>query len=195
MFSHFKEGLTAAVKTSHKYILYPFVSCIFHWYKHSKQSKSLCLKTLFSSILSWDKKKKYKNIKTTYLFHCPFSRKTMIKSKQTHFYMFLIGTEHEPVVVRSNWFCQSQNQNARHKSFYSKASLLSYLWKKHVHFYWNYTSFCVFLASFLEFSYSCFISFNFSIFVSLALKTHNCTDLKLVRKQQWNFNEFNFYIW
>ena len=57
-----------------------------------------------------------------------------------------------------------------------------------------YTSFCVFLASFLEFSYSCFISFNFSIFVSLALKIHNCTDLKLDRKQQWNFNEFNFYI-
>jgi hypothetical protein len=21
------------------------------------------------------------------------------------------------------------------------------------------------------------------------------TDLKLVRKQHWNFNEFNFYIW
>jgi hypothetical protein len=52
----------------------------------------------------------------------------------------------------------------------------------------------VFLASFLEFSYSCFISFNFSIFVSLALKIHNFTDLKLVRKQHWNFNEFNFYI-
>jgi hypothetical protein len=142
MFSHLKEGLTAAVKTSHKYILYPSVSCIFHWYKHSKQSKSLCLKTLFSSILSWDEKKKYKNIRTTYLFHCPFSRKTMIKSKQIHFYMFLIGTEHEPVVVRSHWFCQSQN--ARHKSFYSKASLLSYFWKKHVHFYWKlYVFLCV----------------------------------------------------
>ena len=37
-------------------------------------------------------------------------------------------------------------------------------------------------------------SFNFSIFVSLALKINNCTDLKLVRKQHWNFNEFNFYI-
>jgi hypothetical protein len=181
------------VKTSHEYILYPFVSCIFHWYKYCKQSKSLCLKTLFSSILSWNDKKKYKNIKTTNLFHCPFSRKTLIKSKQIHFNMFLIGSEHVPVVVRSNWICQSQN--ARHKHFYSKASLLPYSWKKYVHFYWNYASFCFFLASFLEFSYSCFISFNFSIFVSLALKIHNCTDLKLVRKQHWNFNEFNFYIW
>jgi hypothetical protein len=52
MFFHLKEGLTAAVKTSHEYILYPFVSCIFHCYKSCKQSKSLCLKTLFSSILS-----------------------------------------------------------------------------------------------------------------------------------------------
>ena len=26
MFSHLKEGLTAAVKTSHEYILYPFVA-------------------------------------------------------------------------------------------------------------------------------------------------------------------------
>jgi hypothetical protein len=26
------------------------------------------------------------------------------------------------------------------------------------------------------------------------LKLHNFTDLKLVRKQHWNFNEFNFYI-
>jgi hypothetical protein len=41
----------------------------------------------------------------------------------------------------------------------------------------------VFLASFFEFSYSCFISFKFSIFVSLALKIHNCTDLKLVRQK------------
>ena len=41
---------------------------------------------------------------------------------------------------------------------------------------------------------SCFISFNITIFVCLALKIHNCTDLKLVRKQHWNFNEFNFYI-
>jgi hypothetical protein len=104
MCSHLKEGLTAAVKTSHKYILYPFVSCIFHWYKYCIQSKSLCLKTLLSSILSWNDKKKYKNIKITYLFHCPFSRKTLITSKQIHFYMFLIGSEHEPVVVRSNWF-------------------------------------------------------------------------------------------
>jgi hypothetical protein len=154
------------------------VSCIFHWYKYCKQSKSLCLKTLFSSILSLKDQKKYKNIKIAYLFHCPFSRKTLIKSKQIHFYMFLIGSDHEPVVVRSNWI--SQSQNARHKSFYSKASLLPYSWKEHVHFYWNYTSFCVFLVSFLEFSYSCFISFNFSIVVSLAWKIHNCTDLKLV---------------
>jgi hypothetical protein len=76
----------------------------------------------------------------------------------------------------------------------AKASLLPYSWKKYVHFYWSYTSFCVFLASFLEFSYSCFISFNFSIFVSLALKIHNYNDLKLVCKQHWNFNEFNFYM-
>jgi hypothetical protein len=39
-----------------------------------------------------------------------------------------------------------------------------------------------------------FSSFNFSIFVSLAFKINNYTDLKLVRKQHWNFNEFNFYI-
>jgi hypothetical protein len=69
MSSHLKEGLTAAVKTSHEYILYPFVSCIFHWYKYCKQSKNLCLKTLFSSILSWNDKQKHKNIKITYLFH------------------------------------------------------------------------------------------------------------------------------
>jgi uncharacterized protein (DUF608 family) len=99
MSSHLKEGLTAAVKTSHEYILYSFVSCIFHWYiKYCKQSKSLCLKTLFSNILSWNDKKKYKNIKITYPFHCPFSR-TLIKSKQTHFDMSLIGSEHEPVVT------------------------------------------------------------------------------------------------
>jgi hypothetical protein len=62
-------------------------------------------------------------------------------------------------------FCQSQN--ARHKRFYSKASLLPYSWKKHVQFYWtDYMSFCVFLASFLEFSYSCFISFKFQPFSS-----------------------------
>jgi hypothetical protein len=39
---------------------------------------------------------------------------------------------------------------------------------------------------------SCFTSFNISIFVSLAFKIHSCTDLKLVRKQHWNFNEFHF---
>ena len=56
--------------------------------------------------------------------------------------------------------------------------------------------FMCFLPFFLSFRIrSCFISFNISIFVSLALKIHNCTDLKLVRKQHWNFNEFNFYIW
>jgi hypothetical protein len=148
--------------------------------------------TFFKHIIVKRQEKKY--IKVTYLFHCLFCRKTLIKSKQIDFYMFLNESEHEPVVVRSNWFCQSQSQNARHKN--SKASLLPYSWKKHVHFYWNYTSFCVFLTSFLEFSYSCFnISFNFSIFVSLALKIHYCSDLKLVRKQHWNFNEFNFYIW
>jgi hypothetical protein len=38
------------------------------------------------------------------------------------------------------------------------------------------------------------VFFKFSIFVSLALKIHNFTDPKLVRKQHWNFNEFNFYI-
>ena len=55
--------------------------------------------------------------------------------------------------------------------------------------------FVCFLPVFSSFRiYSCFISFNISIFVSLALKIHNCTDLKLVRKQHWNFNEFNFYI-
>jgi hypothetical protein len=48
-------------------------------------------KTLFSRILSWNDRKKYKNIKITYLFHCPFSRKRLIKSKQIHFYMFLLG--------------------------------------------------------------------------------------------------------
>jgi hypothetical protein len=114
----------------------------------------------------------YKNVKITYLFHCFLSRKTLIKSKQIHFYMFLIGSEHEPVVIRSNWFCQSQSKNARHKSIYSKASLLPCMFmKKACTFLLKlYTSFCVFHASFLEFSYSCFISFNFSIFVSLAMK-------------------------
>ena len=42
----------------------PFVSGIFHWYKYCKQSKSLCLKTLFSSIIIIvtlpDKIQKYK---------------------------------------------------------------------------------------------------------------------------------------
>ena len=49
MSSHLKEGLTAAVKTSHEYILCPFVSCIFHRYKYCKQSKNLCLKTLLQA--------------------------------------------------------------------------------------------------------------------------------------------------
>ena len=40
-----------------------------------------------------------------------------------------------------------------------------------------------------------FYIFQHFHFVRLALKIHNCTDLKLVRKQHWNFNEFNFYIW
>jgi hypothetical protein len=52
----------------------------------------------------------------------------------------------------------------------------------------------VFLCVSCQFS-RVFVSFNISIFVSLALKIHDCTDLKLVRKQHWNFNEFNFYIW
>ena len=103
MFSHLKKGLTAAVTTSHEYILYHLpVSGIFHWYKYLKQRKSLCLKTLFSRILSWNDQKKYKNIKITYLFHCPFSWKTLIKSKQIHFYVFLsrIWT----------WTCRCQKQ-------------------------------------------------------------------------------------
>jgi hypothetical protein len=83
----------------------PFVSGIFHWYKYCKQSKSLCLKTLFSSILSWHYQIKYKNIKGAYLIHCTFGRKTLVKSKQIHIYVFLIGSEHEPVVVRSKWIC------------------------------------------------------------------------------------------
>jgi hypothetical protein len=37
------------------------------------------------------------------------------------------------------------------------------------------------------------IQFNFSIFVSLALKIHNCTDLKFVREQHWNFNELTLF--
>ena len=40
-----------------------------------------------------------------------------------------------------------------------------------------------------------FYIFQHFHFVRLALKIHNCTDLKLVRKQHWNFNEFHFYIW
>jgi hypothetical protein len=68
------------------FVLCPFVSGIFHWYKYCKQSKSLCLKTLFSSILSWHDQKKHKNIKGAYLIHCYFGRKTLIKSKQIHFY-------------------------------------------------------------------------------------------------------------
>jgi hypothetical protein len=109
--------------------------------------------------------------------------------------MFLIGSEHEPVVVRSNWFCQ--RQNARHKFLFQSFSATIFMKKACTFLLKLYvaTSFCVFLDSFLEFSYSCFISLNFSIFVSLALKIHNSTDLKLDRKQHWNFNEFNFYVW
>jgi hypothetical protein len=51
--SHLKEGLTAAVKTSHEYILCPFVHAFFTDINIvNKLSKNLCLKTLFSSILS-----------------------------------------------------------------------------------------------------------------------------------------------
>jgi hypothetical protein len=64
------------------------VSCIFQWYKYCKQSQSLCLKTHFSVILSWNDQG---NIKTAYLLHCLFSRKALIKSKQIHLYVFLIG--------------------------------------------------------------------------------------------------------
>jgi hypothetical protein len=54
----------------------------------------------------------------------------------------------------------------------------------------------VFLASsVLEFSYSCFISIKFQLFNFCLISIFvNCTDLKLVRKQHWNFNELSFYI-
>jgi hypothetical protein len=61
-----------------------------------------------------EKYKKYK-FKTAYLFHCPFSGKTLIKSKQIHLaiqYVFLIGkaSEHEPVVVGSNFLKAAKRQ-------------------------------------------------------------------------------------
>jgi hypothetical protein len=56
-------------------------------------------------------------------------------------------------------------------------------------------SFACFWPVFSSFRiWSSFMSFNNSIFVSLHLKIQNCTDLKLVCKQDWNFNELNFYI-
>jgi hypothetical protein len=146
------------------------VSCIFHCYKSCKQSKSLCLKTLFSSILSWNDQKKYKNIKIAYLIHCPFSRKTLIKSKQINFYVLLIGSEHEPVVVvrTSNWICQSQN--ARLKTFYSNWKLFCYhIHKKACKFTETIRLFVCFLPVFSSFLFrSCFISFNIQ-FLSASL--------------------------
>jgi hypothetical protein len=111
------------------------------------------------------------------------------------FMCFWVGSEHEPVfVLRSNWICQIQN--SRLKTFYSKAFVLPYSWKKTCKFTETVRLFVCFLPVFSNFrTRSCFISFIISIFVSLALKIHNCTDPKLVRKQHWNFNEFNFYIW
>jgi hypothetical protein len=49
--------------------------------------------------------------------------------------MFLIGSEHEPVVVRSNVTRICQSQNARHKSFYSKASLLYRIHEKSMYIF------------------------------------------------------------
>jgi hypothetical protein len=92
------------------------------------QSKSLCLKTLFSSLFSWNDQKKYKNYKISYLVHCPFCRTKLSISNQIHFYVFLIGSEHEPVLVRSNCICQSQN--VRLKTFYPKAFLLCHQWRR-----------------------------------------------------------------
>jgi hypothetical protein len=98
----FKKRFNSSSENKSRIYSLPFVSGIFHWYKYCKQRKSLCLKTLFSSILSWNDQKKYKKIKITYLFHCPFSWKTLIKSKQIHFYVFLsrIWT----------WTCRCQKQ-------------------------------------------------------------------------------------
>jgi hypothetical protein len=57
--------------------------------------------TFFKHIIM-KRPEKIQNIKITYLFHCPFSWKTLIKSKQIHFYVFLsrIWT----------WTCRCQKQ-------------------------------------------------------------------------------------
>jgi hypothetical protein len=74
---------------------------------------------------------------------------------------------------------------------------LPYWWKKHDIFTETTRRFACFLPVFSSFRILVlyFSSFIFSIFVSLAFKINNYTDLKLVRKQHWNFSEFNFYIW
>jgi hypothetical protein len=143
--------------------------------------------TFFKHILSSNDQKNTKIWKYHTFSIVLLLEKRWLNQNTFIFMCFWVGSSHEPVVVRSNWICQSQN--ARHKTFYSKASLLPYSWKKHVNLYWNYTP-SLFLSFRILVLY--LSSFNFSIFVSLA---NNCTDLKLVRKQNWNFNEFNFYIW
>ena len=62
-----------------------------------------------------EKIQKYKNIKITYLFYCPFNRKTLIKSKQIHFYM-----------SGATDFVKAKAKTPDIKSFYAKASLLPY---------------------------------------------------------------------
>ena len=118
--------------------------------ERTSKSYLTCIKLtprkLYFFILSWNDLKKYKKYKIAYLFHCSFhlEKRWLNQNRMIRFYVFLIGFEHEPVVVRthrSNWICRSQN--ARLKTFYSKAFLLPYSWKKHVNVYWNYTSFCV----------------------------------------------------
>jgi hypothetical protein len=78
----------------------------FIWYKYCKESQTLCFKTIFFKHIILKRP-----VKCRYLFHCPFSRKAFDLSKQIHLYVFLIGKESElePVVVRSNWICQSLN--------------------------------------------------------------------------------------
>jgi hypothetical protein len=81
--------------------------CVRHFSLHdinivNNVIKSRCLKTLFSRILSWNDQEGYKNIKIAYLFHCPSSRKMLIKSKQIHFCVFLSRI--------FTWTCRCQKQ-------------------------------------------------------------------------------------
>jgi hypothetical protein len=85
MFSLLKEGLTAAVKTSHEYIFTTHLCHAFFTDINIVSKVKVCVKNTFFKHIILRREEKIEKYKNNIHFHCPFSRKTMIKSKQIHF--------------------------------------------------------------------------------------------------------------